>query len=207
MESFVIEVILVTSTGALSPGPLTAAAIRKGLNDGWRAGFLISVGHTIAEFSLVFAIALGVAQILTVEYVRSVIGLIGGLILLIFGVLQVKSIRSASLAETVGGERSSIGIGFFLSAFNPYFILWWSTIGLKLIIDALTYASFLGLIIMYIAHVWMDYAWLMFLCYLAFRGKELVNEKIYRLILLTLTLIMFLFGFYFILTSIITLVY
>lgn len=207
MESFILEVILITSTGALSPGPLTAATIRKGLDEGWKAGFLISVGHTIAEFSLVLAIAFGIAQILTVGYVKSIIGLIGGLILFIFGVLQLRAVKSASLTGTVSSERSSIGIGFFLSAFNPYFILWWSTVGLKLIVDALIYASFIGLILMYVAHVWMDYVWLILLCHLAFKGKEMISEKIYRLILFILALIMFIFAFYFVFTSICFLVY
>ena len=207
MLPFILEVVLVTASGALSPGPLTLATIRKGIEQGWRAGFQVSVGHTIVEFSIVLALALGISHVLTFEISRLIIGLLGGIVLAIYGVSQLKSIWKSSLTDSCSEYgRSAIWIGLALSAFNPYFIVWWATVGLKLIVDALAYASFFGIIVMYVAHVWMDYAWLALLSHLAFKGKRLLSEKSYRVILVLLSLVMLMFAAYFIIDSIFILI-
>ena len=77
---FFAKVVLVTSSGALSPGPLTASTVAAGTQKGWKAGFWVSVGHTIVEFPLVFLIAVGVALIFANPLVRWSVGTIGGII-------------------------------------------------------------------------------------------------------------------------------
>ncbi len=198
IELFIIEVMLITVSGALSPGPLTIATLRKGLDEGWKAGFKSSLGHMTFEFPLVLALALGAAQTFTLKIFRIIIGFVGSFILALFGYMQLKSNSSDDSFETKFMGGSAFWIGFSLSAFNPYFIVWWATVGLKLVIDALSMASLIGILIMYIAHVWIDYAWLSFICYLAFKGKSLLNEKTIKILNLILSSLMFFFSGYFI---------
>lgn len=75
---------------------------------------------------------------------------------------------------------SSLMLGLALTGLNPYFILWWLTIGSVLIIQALVFGALLGVILMYIAHVWMDFAFLTGLAYFARRGVKIFGSKYYR---------------------------
>jgi len=200
--NFLAEVVAITASGALSPGPLTIATIRRGIEHGWKAGFQVSIGHTIGEFSLVIVLALGFSKFLIFDFARIIVGIVGGIALAIYGIMQLRSISKDDLVHPHENyDGSSVWIGLTFSIFNPYFIVWWATVGLKLIADALTYASFMGIIVMYVAHVWMDYAWLMLLSHLAFEGKRLFSEKAYRLLLVGLSLMMLIFATYFIVDS------
>ncbi len=203
MYSFMVEVILVTMSGALSPGPLTIATLRRGLDEGWVAGFKASLGHMIFEFPLVFALAFGVFQVFNLSLFRVVAGLVGGAILAIYGYLQLSSQVNGSRGRVVGG--SAFWIGFTLTAFNPYFIVWWLTVGLKLIVDALAIASMTGVVVMYFAHVWMDYVWLMLVSYLAGKGRSFLNDRSARMLNIVLAVVMFFFAFRFIAESLTTL--
>ncbi|MCD6514629.1 MAG: LysE family transporter, partial [Candidatus Odinarchaeota archaeon] len=75
--AFVFKVVSVTSSGVLSPGPLTASTVAVGTKDGARAGLLVSIGHTIVEFPLVILIAFGITIIFTNELATRIISLLG----------------------------------------------------------------------------------------------------------------------------------
>ena len=62
-----------------------------------------------------------------------------------------------------------LGVG--LTGLNPFFIVWWLTVGLGLVVQAVEFGALLGVFIMYVSHVWMDYAWLTGTAHLAVRGK------------------------------------
>jgi threonine/homoserine/homoserine lactone efflux protein len=72
---------------------------------------------------------------------------------------------------------------------------------MTLIISALELASFLGVLIMYVSHVWVDYAWLIGTAYLAKKGTNLTGRKGYRLIMIIFGLILVYFGVKFIIES------
>jgi len=104
--------------------------------------------------------------------------------------------------STVAGEKQStlknpLLLGTVFTGLNPYFIIWWLTIGLTLIITALELASFVGVFIMYISHVWMDYAWLIGTAYLAKKGTNLAGRKGYRIIMIIFGVILICYGLYF----------
>jgi len=90
--------------------------------------------------------------------------------------------------------QSSFLIGLNLSAFNPFFIIWWIGIGAALVIEAFGYAGYLGILEMYIAHVWMDFAWLGVISYLVKSGTKVMERKGYRVMLLVIGLLLLYFG-------------
>lgn len=91
LHPFIIKVILISTSGALAPGPLTAATAASGLKHKWRGGFWISVGHVIVELPLVLLIAFGVAAVLTRDDVTAFLSFLGGLMLIFFSYLTAKS--------------------------------------------------------------------------------------------------------------------
>jgi len=94
---YLVKVIIITSSGALSPGPLTASTIAAGSNEGWKSGFKISVGHMVVELPLVFLIAFGIATLLTTPIAEKVISFAGGTLLVILGVFMLKDVFKKEL--------------------------------------------------------------------------------------------------------------
>ena len=66
--------------------------------------------------------------------------------------------------------------------FPPFFVVWWFTAGLKLIEVSSEFFGLLGVVFMYILHVWMDYAWLAFVAHSARVGINVIGAKWYRVV-------------------------
>ena len=139
--------------------------------------------------------------------IKSVIGLVGGLGLIGFGILQIYETvktrdNSSGTTKSSRLPASSIVLGFALTGLNPYFILWWLTIGSVLIVQALAFAAIVGVLIMYVSHVWMDYAFLSSLAYFAKKGTNIAGSKYYKFILIAFGLILVYYGLSFTLVAI-----
>jgi threonine/homoserine/homoserine lactone efflux protein len=198
---FIMTVVLVTASGALAPGPLFFGLLMQGSKEGAHAGFSCAIGHTIVEFPLVLALALGLLVAASQPMVKTGIGLMGGVGLIGFGILQVYE----TLKAKQDGERNratklpanSLMLGIALTGLNPYFILWWLTIGSVLVVQALAFAAIVGVLIMYLAHVWMDYAFLTGIAHLAKKGRNIIGSHYYRIVLVAFGLMLIGYGFEF----------
>lgn len=180
------------------PGPLFAANMLQGTRGGARSGFMISVGHMLVELPLVLLIGLGISSLLNFPGFTTVVGLIGGSALIVFGVLQIRDVTRSSFDQEPTAdtklERRALILGIGLTALNPFFIVWWLTVGLGLIVQAVELGALLGVLLMYVSHVWMDYAWLTGTAYLSARGKTLLKAWGYKLVLIGLGLLLVYFG-------------
>jgi len=170
-----------------------------------KSGLMMSVGHTLVEFPLVILIALGISSMMSFPGFSLVVGLVGGCALIGFGLIQIVGAarRQIKLEETqeAGIQKKALVLGVGLTALNPYFILWWLTVGLGLVVQAVELGALLGVLIMYVSHVWMDYAWLTGTAYLSARGRMLIGGRGYRLSLLALAAFLIYFGVGFITRS------
>jgi threonine/homoserine/homoserine lactone efflux protein len=198
LPTFLAEVVVISLSGALAPGPLTASTATLGARHGWKAGFLVSVGHTLVELPLVIAISLGVIVVFAASTIAgAVLGLIGGAFLVFFGIVMIKDSHHAELPKSTGetsvkSYSTPIGIGVTLSAFNPYFIVWWLGVGGPLIIEAIGIGGFPVLGLFYASHVWLDFVWLTFVASVSSLSR--LNVKYFRIILFVLSLMVVIFG-------------
>ncbi len=203
--NFVTIIILVTASGALAPGPLFLATISHGTKTGAKGGLVFSVAHTIVEFSLIMLFALGLLTVANEEIVIVGVGLAGGIVLIAFGLVQIRNSIIFKFEESKE-RRSSFKhlflIGLAFTGLNPYFILWWLTVGAELILISLAFASFAGVIFMYICHVWMDYVWLISVAHLAKKGTNIIGLKVYRIFIVVFGAILIYFGITFIMNAI-----
>jgi threonine/homoserine/homoserine lactone efflux protein len=159
------------------------------------------------ELPLVLALSLGLLAAASQPTIKYVIGLIGGLGLIGFGAVQiygtVKSKPEFGYAPKTGSmPSSSLILGLALTGLNPYFILWWLTIGSVLIVQALAFAAMIGVLIMYASHVWMDYAYLTAIAHLGKRGRTVIGSRYYKLVLIAFGLILIYYGSTFILNTV-----
>ena len=192
VASFALKVALISSSGALAPGPLTAATAASGVKHGWRGGFWISVGHLTVELPLVILIAVGVAAVLTRPDVSRVLSIVGGAFLLFFAYLTAKSAFQANSVGRDDANSSPYVAGVALTGLNPFFIAWWAGVGAVLISEAIVLWGFVGIVILYVSHVWLDFVWLILLAHIT--SLSSFTLKLYRYLLLTLAILVALFG-------------
>jgi len=200
--SFVVTVVILTASGALAPGPLFFATVSQGSKHGAKTGLIFSIAHTVVEFSLIMLFALGLLTVASEPAVKTVIGAVGGIVLIAFGAFQIRNSFKSNLEEMEKPKSSYkhlFLIGIVFTGLNPYFILWWLTVGGQLIIMALEFAALLGVIFMFLCHVWMDYVWLTGVAYFAKKGTNIVGLKWYKPLMITFGAILIYFGVTFIL--------
>ncbi|HSD05210.1 MAG TPA: LysE family transporter [Nitrosopumilaceae archaeon] len=196
MLEFAITVIIISISGVMSPGPLFAANISYGLKDGIKAGLKMAYGHTVVELPLVVFLGMGILSLETIPQFRETISLVGAISLFVFSGLQIKSVVQKPTTVFAGRHGPFIA-GIMLSALNPFFLIWWFTIGSKLISDALYLASFAGIGIMFAFHIWMDYAWLCAVAFLSSKGKKIITNKRYTIFMIAISGVLVYYGIVF----------
>lgn len=198
---FAIVVIVISASGVLSPGPLFTANIFYGLKGGAKAGLKMAYGHTLVEFPLVILLGLGAFSLEAIPEFRTYIAIIGALGLFVFAGIQLKQIFKNSVEPINGPKHGPFLAGILLSAFNPFFIIWWLTIGLKLISDALIYWSFWGILIMFLLHIWMDYVWLSSTALVSSKISKILSNRNFKVLVAGLSVVLVYFGITFLIDA------
>jgi len=199
---FGLTVVVVSTSGVLSPGPLFFANLLYGSKYGYKAGLKCSYGHTIVELPLILLLAFGALNLEIFPTFKVIISIIGGITLLAFAIMQIVSVIRKKQQLTTQIKHNPLLIGIIFSALNPFFIIWWLTVGLKLITDALLLASLFGLAFMFLTHIWMDYAWLTSIAHMARKGVNIFGNRYYSFMLLGLSAALIYLGAVFIVEGI-----
>ena len=139
---FSIMVILVSASGVMAPGPLLATNIVYGLKQGSHAGLKIAIGHSIVELPLIILLGIGVFSLQVFPEFRVVISIVGAITLFVFAGIQIKTTIQHKEKESVSPKHGPILAGVLFSALNPFFIIWWLSVGFKLISDSMLIWSF-----------------------------------------------------------------
>ena len=85
-------------------------------------------------------------------------------------------------------------MGLVFTGLNPYFVLWWLTAGAKIILLSLGFAGLLGVVFMYICHVWMDYVWLTSVAYFSKKGTNVFGLKWFKPLMIIFGVALIYFG-------------
>jgi threonine/homoserine/homoserine lactone efflux protein len=204
-----LQIILVSVSGVLSPGPLFFANLVLSKNGGFWSGIKIAIGHTIVELPVVilYSIPLIIFTSQSVTFSINFISFIGGISLISFGILFVVKIISKNNKHNYIIESSRIEkpviAGMLFTGINPFFFLWWISVGIKLISDSIALLGYpIGIAFLFLVHVWMDYAWLGLTSYFASRGISVLRSQYHKFIILILTIPLFYYGINFTLTAI-----
>ena len=198
---FLLSAGLITLSGVLMPGPLTAAVIQHGGRSPM-AGIYASVGHAVVEVPIIALMAFGAGSVLQAVPVRVAVGLAGGLYM---GYLGIRTFMPAPQAPGEAGglmmmKDSSLMTGVVLSIGNPSFVLWWATVGLGLVIAAMGF-GLAGVVLFTIIHLACDFAWMGFLSAASYRGKRKFGESFFRRISMACGATLVFFGAIFIISS------
>jgi threonine/homoserine/homoserine lactone efflux protein len=208
---FSLQVILVSTSGVLSPGPLFFINILYGSKYGSFVGLKIASGHAIVELALSYGLYSFSYTLHVSDVIFKFIGLTGGIFLILFSILQIISIlkgkptNSQAITNHKFNIKNPILVGFIFTIVNPFFLLWWLTIGSKLISDSvINFGIIEGISIIFISHIWMDYFWLWFTSLMVNKGKSIIKEKVYKIFVFTISIILFIYGSYLLFMSLTT---
>jgi threonine/homoserine/homoserine lactone efflux protein len=194
IQMFILGLVI-GLTGALAPGPTLVATINTSLSGGWTSGPKIMIGHMIAETVIFFLIVLGLAT-LALPYMTAV-ALIGGISLILFGMLTLIGMRQATLQNTgapaVGNPYLA---GLVTSAANPYFWIWWLTIGSAMVIAGLQGGLVLAGVFM-AGHWCADLGWYTIVSTGISRGRAVLSDMTYRWVIGACGIFLVLFGAYY----------
>ena len=193
---FLIEVVIISLSGVMAPGPVTAAAVGMGARSRY-AGMLIAIGHGIIEFPLMILIMLGMDKILKLTHTRIIIGLAGGAFLLVMAIQMLISLSSVEKQQAKVTRSAPVLAGLMLSAGNPYFLLWWATVGLTLATTA-TQLGIWAFALFAVVHWLCDLVWLQALSWASFKGSVLLGSRSQRIVLLICSVALLAFGLFFV---------
>lgn len=168
-------------SGALAPGPTLLATISGAARHGPFVGGRVAAGHLLVEGALAAALVLGVAPLVLSQ--KGAIALVGGVALVGFGLLTLCAARAASLSSPAeGAARGPVLAGAVTTMVNPYFWLWWATLGGALLASALAVGP--ADAALYLAgHGAADFGWLLLVGAAVSRGSSLLPDRGYRVLL------------------------
>ena len=196
---------LVALTGALSPGPLLTFTIYKSIKKkrGYLEAVYILLGHATIELVLILALLAGASFFIQNIIFLTVVGIIGGIFLVIFGILVIRDVLKTDVniefdnSHHKGFKGNSYIGGIIVSLSNPYWEFWWAIIGLGFLISYnISFANPIGLLLFFLGHELGDIVWYLPISIIAYLGRKSLNPKIFKYVLIVCGAFMVIFGTY-----------
>jgi len=132
-----------------------------------------------------------------------IIGTLGGIMLIYMGYNNSKSsnkllnIQKDGLSQRYG----SVFGGIITSISNPYFFIWWATIGMAFMFKGLEIAGIIGLLGFLIGHWFADMSWYSSVSFLTSKGSEIMTDEHYDMIMKICGIFLIILGIYFLITA------
>ena len=192
-------VILTSLSGVMMPGPMFAVTLAKSYKSPW-AGTQISLGHAVIEVPLILLIYFGVAQFFENSVVRLALSLAGGGMIIWMGI----SLFRARAEVTQGGKDlpySAFVAGIFMSGLNPFFLVWWVTVGSLLLMNFLDFSP-AGLFIFITVHWLCDLIWLSLVSVIVYKTHSFWGRQLQGWVFIACSLLLIGFGGWFLVSGI-----
>jgi threonine/homoserine/homoserine lactone efflux protein len=203
-----VSSFIIALSGALMPGPLLAVTVRDTSRRGFVAAPLLVLGHGILEAGLLALILLGLAEWIRGDVATTVIALAGGAMLFWMAVGMAREVRTLRL--DVGGRETNVlpvagkggmGAGFFrpvlsgivASISNPYWTIWWATIGLGYLVISRELGT-AGIAFFFAGHILADAVWFLFVGAAVSAGRSRFTDRVYRWVVGSCALFLFFFA-------------
>jgi threonine/homoserine/homoserine lactone efflux protein len=198
-----VAAFFVAFSGALMPGPLLAVTISESSRRGALAGPLLMTGHALLEAALVAAVVFGLGGVLKRPAVIGGIGLAGGLLMGGMGLGMIRSHRRLALQPGRVQEQRlhPVAAGMLVSLSNPYWTIWWATIGMGYLAIGIRY-GWLGILTFFAGHIAADFAWYSLVSFSIARSRKFVTDAWYRRLIAGCGAALVVFGCWFLYTGV-----
>ncbi len=176
--------LLIAYSGAIMPGPMLAVVVAESPRQGARAGPLVVLGHGLLELALLGLLVLGLGPLLVREGVQVVLSVVGGVMLTVTAAVMLTSVARGTARLELGAARGRAGgravLGGVVSSLsNPYWSIWWATIGLSLLTKAYALGA-AALVAFYVRHILGDLTWYSAVSGVIAVGRRRITPRRYR---------------------------
>ena len=172
---FLAQAVALSLSGVLAPGPMTAATLALGTRRR-HAGAWIALGHGVVEFPLMGLIMAGAGLWMQTRSFQISVGLAGGIALVALAGMMLASLRRPTAPTSFSQTQGPVWTGIVLTGGNPYFLLWWATVGLALTSQALE-LGMLAFGLFALIHWLCDVLWLEILSIASYQGAKLLGPR------------------------------
>jgi threonine/homoserine/homoserine lactone efflux protein len=170
------------------------ATIDASLKRGWAAGPEIVLGHALVEVAVCALIVLGFT--IATDTVFRIVSIAGGGALVVFGMMTLNSSKGATFDLDGGGTGNAVAAGALTSVSNPYFLIWWLTIGNAMVMDGL--AIGVAAAVLFVTGHWIaDLAWFTLVSVSSSRGRRVMSNRTYKRMLVGCGVFLVCFGMYY----------
>ena len=189
---------IVALSGALMPGPLLTYTVAAAARRGFWAGPIIMLGHGALELILLVLLLLGIGAIINQPLILGGVALTGALVLWWLGYDLLSAVRTTrlDLSGATPGKFHPFWAGVVMSLANPYWLVWWITLGLSYVLFAYNYGLW-GVSFFFIGHFLADLAWYSLVAMAVARGKRFLSDRLYQGFLTACAVFLLAFGCFF----------
>ncbi|MFC2005803.1 LysE family transporter [Chloroflexota bacterium] len=203
MLPILLSIVVISFSGVMMPGPMFAVTLAKSYRSPW-AGVQIAIGHAVIEVPLILLIYFGFARFFENSVVQLVLSILGGAMIIWLGISMFRT-RVEVVHKGKDLPYSAFVAGILTSSFNPFFLLWWATIGSMLIMKFLDFGT-TGLIVFIVAHWLCDLAWLSLVSITVYRTHSLWGRRFQEWLFIACSLLLVGFGAWFLISGLQTVV-
>ncbi len=192
-------VVITSLSGVMAPGPMFTMTLAKSYKSPW-AGAQVSLGHAVIEVPLILLIYFGVAQFFQNIVVQLVLSVLGGGMIIWMGIGLFRARKEVAR----GGKDTSYSAfvaGILMSGLNPFFLVWWVTVGSLLLMTFLEFSP-QGLILFIAVHWLCDLVWLSLVSFTVYRTHSFLDQRLQEWIFIGLSVALLYFGGQFIVKGI-----
>ena len=194
-------VVVTSLSGVMMPGPMFAVTLAKSMKSQW-AGVYVSLGHAVVEVPIILLVYFGLAQFFQNEMVQLVLSVLGGGMIAWMGVALFRA-RLALAREGKDTTYNAFVAGILMSGLNPFFLVWWVTVGTLLLMNFLDAVGNWGLPFFIVVHWLCDLIWLSLVSFTVYRTHSFWGEKVQEWTFIVLSVALLFFGGQFIVKGII----
>lgn len=195
MWPILFSVVVISLSGVMLPGPMFAVTVTKSYKSPW-AGFQTALGHAVIEVPLILLIYFGFARFFQSNVVQIALSMAGGGMIIWLGISLIRARKQIASGEQEVPYTAFVA-GIVTSGLNPFFLLWWATVGSLLIMKFLDFGP-MGLVIFIPVHWLCDLVWLSFVSVLVYKTRHLWDTRFQEGLFITCSLLLVGFGGWFI---------
>jgi threonine/homoserine/homoserine lactone efflux protein len=208
---------VVALTGAMAPGPLLTYTIvqsARARKRGYLVGVWVIAGHALIEAAIILLLLAGFSMILQKDIAVKAIGVTGGALLVLFGLSIIRDLYREKIPDEFNKDVSApeapedqtlikraisnpVTGGALVSMSNPYWWIWWATIGFAFMLKFnVSLDNLSGFFAFFIGHEAGDLVWYVLISALSYWGIRRLNRKVYYVTLACCAIFMAVFGIY-----------
>ena len=175
-------------SAGFSPGPLLTLVIAQSIRYGTREGIKVAIAPLVTDAPIIAVSVLIVSRLAGIHSALGIISMAGGLFVLYLAWETFRAEHPSSGMPQV--RAGSIARGIAVNALSPHPYIFWITVGAPIVIRESPLWAVLFIVSFLVCLIGAK----VLVAFLVGRSKKLLTGKIYRLIMVSLGIALFIFA-------------